>query len=125
MAERSRSDIKATISAYIVANGAWGITPDQLHDILHDLADSYVQADDEEKEIVAYSVDVDDEGCYSVNGDKVLGAPGSNIVDAETEYSLNSTFDHSEVEGALSAIASKLNEILALAAGHGFMAGSA
>ena len=123
MAEKIRAQIKTDVTTVITANGAYGITPAQLHDILHDIADSFLQEADTAKDIEANSVDVDVEG-YLVSSVKVVGAQEANIVDASEAHGLNAVFDDTEVEAALDALGVKINAVLGLLENHGLMAGA-
>ena len=124
MAEKSRAQIKTDVTTVITANGAYGITPAQLHDILHDIADSFLQEDDTGKDIEAQTVDVG-VGGYKVSTVKVVGAQEANIADASATHAFNAVFDDTELEAACNALGTKINAILTMLENHGLMAGGA
>ncbi|MCP4897606.1 MAG: hypothetical protein GY906_11595 [bacterium] len=65
------------------------------------------------------SVDVRTGGQIQANGTQA-----SHIADASTSHALNATFDDTEVEAALDALATKLNSALAALEGAGITASS-
>jgi len=120
MAEKTRTEIKTAITTYITANGAFGITPEVLHDILTDIADSFLQEDDTSKDLEANSVDVGTSG-YGVSGVKVIGEQEDAIDDAVISHASGESYDQTLINGYLDDLGEKINEVITALRNHGLI----
>jgi hypothetical protein len=122
MSERTRTEIKERINSLIVDNETWQITPQNVRDVLTDIADSYTQPNDETKEITVLSANITSADGLKVEGVKVVGTQQATISDADETPTLNAVYSHTEVETAIGAQAETINSILEALRTHGLIA---